>query len=183
MQQEETILLQAMYEEYLIPLKKFAAKLGAKIEDIEDLVHETFIEYYMRYPLDLPDKVRTVLLIRILRSKWIDGNRRVRGREILRIDNPDDRESILKGLMNSGEMLSILDREVLDRETYRALWEIVKKMKTDWRDVIILRIIEGIPTEEAAEILGISGTVCRSRLSRAKKVLREKARRARIFDD
>lgn len=100
MQQEETLLLQAMYEEYLIPLKKFAAKLGVKIEDIEDLVHETFIEYYMRYPLDLPDKVRTVMLIRILRSKWIDGNRRMRGREILRIDNPDDRESILKGLMN-----------------------------------------------------------------------------------
>lgn len=68
MQQEETLLLQAMYEEYLIPLKKFAAKLGVKIEDIEDLVHETFIEYYMRYPLDLPDKVRTVMLIRILRS-------------------------------------------------------------------------------------------------------------------
>ena len=69
---EKMALFEALYREYLVPLKKYAYRIGVGYDDIEDMVHEAFIEYYKRYSLDLDHKVKLVLLIRILRSKWID---------------------------------------------------------------------------------------------------------------
>lgn len=56
-------------------------------------------------------------------------------------------------------------------------------LKKDWRDVIILRIIQELSTEETCEILKIPGTVCRSRLSRARKELRKRIIEAGLLDD
>ena len=183
MQQDECRLLQEMYEEYLVPLKKYAAKLGIKFNDIEDLVHETFLEYFDRYPLDWPAKLKTSMLIRILHSRWLDMNRKMRRCEIVSFDEPAGKFSITRDLLENNGALNILDREVLDKEMYRSVWNIIKEMKRDWRDVIILRIIEGLTTEETCDLLGISGTVCRSRLSRARKDLRKRLKQAGIFDD
>ena len=183
MQQDETRLLQELYEVYLVPLKKVAVKIGIETNDIEDLLQETFIEYYVRYPLDLPPKVKTVILNRILRSRWIDNRRKIRRREFLRLDDPDDEQSITKALLGNEEFLGLLDQEVQDKELYHAVWECIKKMKPDWRDVIILRIIESLSTEETCGVLGISDTVCRTRLSRAKKDLQKKLKRMKFFDD
>lgn len=61
---EEKALFDALYREYLTPLKKYAYKIGVGYDDVEDMVQETFIEYYRRYALDLDHKVKQVLLIR-----------------------------------------------------------------------------------------------------------------------
>ena len=37
---------EALYREYLVPLKKYAYRIGVGYDDIEDMVHEAFIEYY-----------------------------------------------------------------------------------------------------------------------------------------
>ena len=58
-------------------------------------MHEAFIEYYKRYALDLDHKVKLVLLIRILRSKWIDNRRQMRRREMLHLEDPDAEEEIM----------------------------------------------------------------------------------------
>ena len=51
---EKMALFEALYREYLVPLKKYAYRIGVGYDDIEDMVHEAFIEYYKRYSLDLP---------------------------------------------------------------------------------------------------------------------------------
>lgn len=50
---EKMALFEALYREYLVPLKKYAYRIGVGYDDIEDMVHEAFIEYYKRYSLDL----------------------------------------------------------------------------------------------------------------------------------
>lgn len=182
MQQDEYRLLQEMYEEYLVPLKKYAVKLGVFYDDIEDLVHETFLSYFERYPLDWPSKLKTAMLIRILHSRWIDSNRKRFRYEMVSFSDPKTEPMISKELMESGEIAEMLDKEVLDKELYRSVWNLIKEMKQGWRDVIILRLIEGLTTEETCELLGISGTVCRSRLSRGKKELQRKMKQAKILD-
>ena len=67
------------------------------------MVHEAFIEYYKRYSLDLDHKVKLVLLIRILRSKWIDNRRQMRRREMLHLEDPDAEEEIMN-LLLEGEI-------------------------------------------------------------------------------
>lgn len=93
---EKMALFEALYREYLVPLKKYAYRIGVGYDDIEDMVHEAFIEYYKRYSLDLDHKVKLVLLIRILRSKWIDNRRQMRRREMLHLEDPDAEEEIMK---------------------------------------------------------------------------------------
>ena len=42
---EKMALFEALYREYLVPLKKYAYRIGVGYDDIEDMVHEAFIEY------------------------------------------------------------------------------------------------------------------------------------------
>lgn len=181
MRQDESALLEDLYIEYLVPLKKYAAKIGVSYDDIEDIVHETVIEYYERYRLDLPARIKTVLLIRILWSRWVDGNRKKRRYQFLRMDDPNDEQEIVRKLLASDAMLEILDKDILERELYQELWDLIKGMKKIWRDVLLLRIIEDRSTEETCAILEIPGTVCRSRLARARKELRKRLEKTDIF--
>ena len=136
---EKMALFEALYREYLVPLKKYAYRIGVGYDDIEDMVHEAFIEYYKRYSLDLDHKVKLVLLIRILRSKWIDNRRQMRRREMLHLEDPDAEEEIMNLLLEGEIGIQLLDQEVIDRDIYWNVWKIVKSMKKDWRDVLILR--------------------------------------------
>lgn len=181
MQQDERKLLHEMYEEYLVPLKKYAVKLGAHYDDVEDLVHETFLEYLERYPLDWSGKLKTAMLIRILRSRFADMNRKRRRCETLSIDDPVEEEIINQELLENDIVRNILDHEVLDKLMYHKICGIIKEMKTPWRDVLTLRLIADLTTEETCEILHISATVCRSRLSRGKKDLQKRLEKAGIM--
>lgn len=40
---EKMALFEALYREYLVPLKKYAYRIGVGYDDIEDMVHEAFI--------------------------------------------------------------------------------------------------------------------------------------------
>ena len=89
------------------------------------MVHEAFIEYYKRYSLDLDHKVKLVLLIRILRSKWIDNRRQMRRREMLHLEDPDAEEEIMNLLLEGEIGIQLLDQEVIDRDIYWNVWKIV----------------------------------------------------------
>ena len=115
---EKMALFEALYREYLVPLKKYAYRIGVGYDDIEDMVHEAFIEYYKRYSLDLDHKVKLVLLIRILRSKWIDNRRQMRRREMLHLEDPDAEEEIMNLLFEGEIGIQLLDQEVIDRDIY-----------------------------------------------------------------
>lgn len=125
---EKMALFEALYREYLVPLKKYAYRIGVGYDDIEDMVHEAFIEYYKRYSLDLDHKVKLVLLIRILRSKWIDNRRQMRRREMLHLEDPDAEEEIMNLLLEGEIGIQLLDQEVIDRDIYWNVWKIVKSM-------------------------------------------------------
>lgn len=161
---EKMALFEALYREYLVPLKKYAYRIGVGYDDIEDMVHEAFIEYYK------------------LRSKWIDNRRQMRRREMLHLEDPDAEEEIMNLLLEGEIGIQLLDQEVIDRDIYWNVWKIVKSMKKDWRDVLILRVLEGLTAEEACAVLKIKSTVCCTRLYRAKAELQKRVLRAKLFD-
>ncbi len=180
---EEKALFDALYREYLTPLKKYAYKIGVGYDDVEDMVQETFIEYYRRYALDLDHKVKQVLLIRILHSRWIDNCRQVRRYEILHLEDPKAEDRINDLIMDGNVGIQLLEQEVADRDIYRKALDIVKTMKKDWRNVLILRVFEGLTTEEACEVLQIKSTVCCTRLYRAKADLKKRVLQVKLFDN
>lgn len=176
MGQDERELLKALYEDYLVPLKKLAVKIGIDYDDIEDTVHDTILTFYERYPLDWTDKQKRAMLARIMHSKWVDSCRKRSHCSDLSVEDTEDNFHVMKKLMDR-DVLTL----VVNNETYREVRKIIGEMKKDWRDVIVLYTIEERPFQEVCETLGISGTVCRSRITRARKYLREKMKDAGLF--
>ena len=62
---------------------------------------------------------------------------------------------------------------VISRESCGQIYEILDGLRESWKDVTIMYFIQGLTTEEICERLEITNDMCRSRISRARKYLRE----------
>ena len=56
-------------------------------------------------------------------------------------------------------------------EKCRAIIKEIQKMPENWKEVAILKMLEGRSTEEVCEILNISEKACYSRVARIRKYL------------
>ena len=70
------------------------------------------------------------------------------------------------------------ERELLSRETREILDRAITALPTSYRAVLVLRDIEGLSNEAVAEAVGDSVAAVKSRLHRARMVLREKLTQA-----
>ena len=66
-------------------------------------------------------------------------------------------------------ILQSLPEFVVSKERCQAILEEIDKMPESWREIAVLRLIEGRPTREVCEILNISEKACYSRVSRIRK--------------
>lgn len=62
---------------------------------------------------------------------------------------------------------------MISRESCGQIYEILDGLRESWKDVTIMYFIQGLTTEEICERLEITNDMCRSRISRARKYLRE----------
>ena len=129
MRQDERRLLKELYEDYSVPLKRFAASIGVHYDDIEDIVHDTIMGYYYRYPMDWDAKLKTTILIKILYSRWRDCYRK-NSRCVTSIDAQDEEFLFMTKLLGADTLTYIMDNEM-----YREIWKLVEGMKKDWRPI------------------------------------------------
>lgn len=170
MQQNEDDLLRAMYEEYQDVLWRVARRCQVPYDDIEDVLQETFVAYFRNYPLDWRPSQKKAMLMRILKNKCADYFRRNRNYDNVSIDSEEFDEL---EILSDHIVRNSLDYILVD-ETCRELRDEIYSMKKDWRDVAVLGLIEGRPIPEICEILELNYDVCKMRLFRIRKYLREK---------
>lgn len=184
MRQDERRLLEVLYREYYIPLRQYASSLGVRNSELEDLVHEAFIAYYERYPLDWPEENKKKLLVTILHNKWVDlCRRRNRGYELEQEEAWERQSMIMEETASFLGHLRSPEEWVLSQEFCREVWELIRDMKKSWREVLSLHLVEGLSIREISGILEISEAVCRSRLSRGKRELRKKLGKAEFYQN
>jgi RNA polymerase sigma-70 factor (ECF subfamily) len=66
------------------------------------------------------------------------------------------------------------DEQLADREIRQAVEREIQNLPEDYRIVFLLRDVDGLSSEDMAEVLGISVAAVKSRLHRARLVLRER---------
>ncbi|HEX6901395.1 MAG TPA: sigma-70 family RNA polymerase sigma factor [Thermoanaerobaculia bacterium] len=66
-----------------------------------------------------------------------------------------------------------LDEELASREVERAVESAIRSLKPEWREVLLLRDVEGLTAQEVAEVLGLRVEAVKSRLHRARAAVRE----------
>lgn len=173
MQQEQKELLQALYERYRGGLRWMAIKRNIPECEVDDIVQETFYKFmdaYKETALDWDEAARKAKLARILRNCCFDYFRRLKRKGTISTDSEESQTEYEIMQYHLGGDIS--DNLIAD-ETASRIWNCIESMKPSWRDTATLFLIQGRPLDEVCEILEISNTACRMRISRIRKYLKE----------
>ena len=148
--------------------------------DAEEVVQETFLAALEKLAGFRGDAAFSTWLHRVAANAALMRLRRRRRSP----DGPTEQplEEILPRFDDAGRIDSTpyhdwskrADEQLSDREIRRAVEEAVQNLPEDYRIVFLLRDVEGFSSEEMAELLGISVAAAKSRLHRARVVLRER---------
>ena len=140
----------------------------------EDLAQETFVRVYLhRERYRKTGKFSTWIFTIAVNLAKNEIRRKVRLRNVLSLDH-------LMELLGSSEPRpeddhqAPTDREVERDQTSTVVAGAIAKLPEVYREALILRDIEGLAYEEIAGILEIPGGTVRSRINRARIMLKEK---------
>jgi RNA polymerase sigma-70 factor (ECF subfamily) len=161
-----------MVEDYYTMIYRLSIKMVGNSQDAEDILQETFIKAY-RYLKDFDGRSSlSTWLYRVATNEALMFLRRKRPEQIS-IDEPLETEE------GEGEPVQIVDwghlpeRELLSSEARLYLDRAIEQLSPSLRVVFVLRDMQGLSTQETAEVLNLSETAVKTRLSRARLRLRE----------
>lgn len=151
--------------DHLDVLHRYAVRLTRDPAQAEDLVQETYLRALESWAqLDDWLTARSWLLS-ILRNLYIDRyRRRVKRRARVELR---DLENLPEPRAADGVTAEIFDH-VLDTEVDRAL----RILPLEFRDVVLLCDLNGLSYAETAEVLGVPLGTVKSRLYRARRILK-----------
>jgi RNA polymerase sigma-70 factor (ECF subfamily) len=162
-----------LVETYSGLIYRLAMKMLDNSQDAEDVLQETFIKAYRHLSTFDGRSSLSTWLYRIATNEALMHLRRNK-HVTLSIDEPldvDDQEE--------AEPLQIVDwcclpeAELMSSEARAYLDQAIEALPSSLRAVFLLRDIEGLSTQETGEVLNLSETAVKTRLSRARLRLRE----------
>lgn len=165
-----------IFEEELFPqidsLVTFAYHLTYNEEDANDLVQETYMKAYRFIDKYIPGTNPKAWLFRILKNAFINEYRK----KSKRPSQVDYEESTNYKDIEKASYLEHVDlrTELFDEMLGDEVTAALNMLPVDFREVIILCDIEGFSYDDIAEILEIPIGTVRSRLFRARNMLKEK---------
>jgi RNA polymerase sigma-70 factor (ECF subfamily) len=165
--------LMAVVAQFQSPLLRYVGKiLRTTDHETEDIVQETFVRLHLQVSGKGADSIRNLStwLFRTAHNLTIDVIRK-RSRRIKTVKVKDEFESFVQEQATDeldalGEMLRQEAREVALRE--------LAELDDQCRQIVLLRIIQGMTLRQTAEVAGISTSLANYRLN---KGLTELARR------
>ncbi len=151
----------------------FAYRMTGNREDAEDLTQDAFIRAYRAF--DRYDRSRPFdrWLFRIIANLFVDRLRSKPKQTPLSLDVPtegDEGDPMFSEIPDEGSDPSrLLLRDIMDERLQSALNE----LPYQFRRTVLLTDLEGFSYDEAAEMLGCAVGTIRSRLHRARVMMRD----------
>jgi RNA polymerase sigma-70 factor (ECF subfamily) len=155
--------------DHIDSLYRVARNLTGRDDDAEDLVQETYARALAGWSSFTADTNLRAWLFRILRNAHIDSYRRARANPV-RVSATEDLP-VVDSLSAHEPLRGDAELERL-RGAVAADIEAALASLTDDARAIILLDLEGFSGEELAEVFGCAVGTVKSRLSRAREVLR-----------
>jgi len=166
----------AVFEKELLPhidaLKTFAFHLTYDDDDANDLVQETYMKAHRFIDKYIQGTNAKAWLFKILKNAYINHYRK-RSKQPTRVDFEDivsyhdSDDSKVAGYLDLREEL--FDNMMGDEVTIA-----INSLPIDFRTVVLLCDVEGFTYEEIAKIVDVPIGTVRSRLFRARNMLKEK---------
>jgi RNA polymerase sigma-70 factor (ECF subfamily) len=149
---------------------RLALRMLENQQDAEDVLQETFIKAYRHLPGFDGRSSLSTWLYRIATNEALMLLRRHKT-PLLSLDGPlagDEQEPV-----QIVDWCCIPEDELMSSESRQHLDKAVEKLPHSLRVVFLLRDMEGLSTQETGEVLNLSETAVKTRLSRARLRLRE----------
>lgn len=165
-------------ERYKIPLFNFIYRYIMDYETAEDLTQEVFLRVYKNIKNYKAEKSHFRTWIYKIASNLCKNELRDRKRRSkVLIDNVnleyEDEQNIIQNVQDDSELsLQALENDELKRIISRSISDLPEKFKI----VLILRDMQCLPYEEISRIINKPIGTVKSRLNRARLMLREKVR-------
>jgi RNA polymerase sigma-70 factor (ECF subfamily) len=166
----------AAFEELVNRYERKIFRLGMNItqnkEDAEDVMQEAFLKSFKNLDHFQGDSRFYTWLVRIAVNEALMKLRKRRPNQVS-IDEPltNDDDSVFREIEDWGPSP---EQRFAQTELNTILNEVIGELDPIFRVVFLLRDVEGVSTEETAQILGISVAAVKSRLLRARLKLRQK---------
>lgn len=159
----DTSAFEALVKKYDSRVYYICLEITKNTADAEDAAQESFIKAYGYLGRFRGDSAFSTWMYSIARNSALDVIRR--RKETVNIDEQAELP---------GETLEFdPEGSAVSKESANTLKKLILALPEDFRQVLILREIEGCQYSEIAEMLGIGEGTVKSRLSRARSKLRE----------
>jgi RNA polymerase sigma-70 factor, ECF subfamily len=152
---------------------RLAMNITQNREDAEDVMQEAFLKSYKNLDRFQGDSRFYTWLVRIAVNEALMKLRKRRPNQFS-LDEPltnDDDDSVFREIEDWGPSP---EQRYAQTELNTILNEVIGELDPIFRVAFLLRDVEGISTDETAQILGISIAAVKSRLLRARLKLRQK---------
>lgn len=161
-----------LVEAYSSLIYRLGLKMLGNSQDAEDVLQETFIKAF-RHIQDFDGRAEiSTWLYRIATNEALMVLRR-KHPEMVSVEEPASSESEDQEPLQIVDWCCIPEEELMSSEGRAYLDQAIGTLPASLRLVFLLRDIEGLSTRETAEVLNLSETAVKTRLSRARLRLRE----------
>lgn len=159
---------------YRNPLTNYLFRMLNDYEEAIDLAQETFVRVYFAIERYHTDYAFSTYIYRIATNLAISEIRKKRRRKLLSLTSFFQNEENDSQEFHPPDEKSLPDEDLIETERNRTIEKAISTLPDKYRAPIVLREIQELSYEEIAQILGLGLGTTKSRISRARALLREK---------
>ncbi|HXG10033.1 MAG TPA: sigma-70 family RNA polymerase sigma factor [Gemmataceae bacterium] len=173
-QVEEPLTPERIFRDYAGQVYHLARRMLGSDADAEDVTQDVLLQVVRKLDTFRGEAALSTWLHRITVNAALAHRRKKAIREEHRVRDP------LEHFLEDGGHGAPVRRwsvspeeQVLDEETQRLIEEAIARLPESYRDVFILADVEQLPNAEIANLLGMSVPAVKSRLHRARLMMRD----------
>ncbi len=161
-----------LVETYYEMIYRLALKMLNNAQDAEDILQETFTKAYQHIQKFDGRSELSTWLYRIATNEALMHLRRKRP-QTFSIEGPEYSDEVEQEPVQIVDWCCLPEQELMSAEARARMDAAIEKLSSSLRAVFVLRDIQGLSTREVGEVLDLSETAVKTRLSRARLRLRE----------
>ncbi|MCU1288081.1 MAG: polymerase sigma factor, sigma-70 family [Acidobacteria bacterium] len=161
-------------DRYRNPITNFLYRFLNDYEEAVDLAQETFVRVYFAIERYHTDYAFSTYIYRIASNLAISEIRKRKRRKLLSLTGLFQAEDESETEFQPTDEKSLPDEDLIEDEQNRVIARAIAALPDKYRAPIILREIENKSYEEIAQILDLGLGTTKSRISRARALLKDK---------
>jgi RNA polymerase sigma-70 factor, ECF subfamily len=168
-QRGDSAALESLLAEQQSRVFRFALKMCRRREDVEEVLQDTLLAAVRTLGQYRGDAALSTWLYTIARSFCIKRRRRSKfaPKALLPLESDEARSA-----REAPDPARAPDEALEERQVATALSRAVDALAPGYREVLVLRDVEGLPATEVARVMGLSIDAVKSRLHRARTSVR-----------